>query len=201
MKKEWSRSWNSSVQPRKQRKYRHNAPLHVRNDFVRATLSPDLRSRYSKRSMRIRKGDEIKVMRGTFKGKTGTVETVDLNKSRIFTEDIKIKKVDGSEISKGLEPSNLMITKLKLDDKRRQAILSRREDALKAKKEKPAPKPPKQEPAKPSTEAESKKPAKTKTVKPKPAKKATKATRKPPAKKPATKKPAKKPAAKPKKKS
>lgn len=125
MNKSWSARWLSSIQPRKQRKYRHNAPLHVRQGFVSANLSPELRKRYSKRSMQLRKGDEIKVMRGTLKGKTGVVERVDIRKSRIYVDEFKVKKVDGSEIQRSLEPSNLMITKLKLDDKKRQAILER----------------------------------------------------------------------------
>ena len=186
MKKEWSSNWLSSVQPRKQRKYRHNAPLHTRQSFVRSNLSPDLRKRYSKRSMQLRKGDEVRVMRGSFKGKLGTVERVDLRKSRIYVDEFKIKKVDGSEVLSGLEPSNLMITKLKLDDKKRQAILSRREDALAEKEsakaepkhsgKEPASKP--KAPAKPSPKA--RKPDVPASKKPAPAAKkaATKPARK-----------------------
>lgn len=160
MKQEWSSNWLSSIQPRKQRKHRHNAPLHVRQSFVHANLSPELRKRYDKRSMQLRKGDEIKVMRGSLKGKTGTVEKVDLGKSRIYTEDIKVKKVDGSEIPMGFEPSNLMITKLKLDDKKRQAILERAvpekaTPAVKAEQQKTEPKPP-PKPAKKAVKAKAK---------------------------------------------
>jgi large subunit ribosomal protein L24 len=146
MKTKWSPSWLSSVQPRKQRKYRYNAPLHVRQGFVSSNLSPELRKRFSRRSMQIRKGDEVRVMRGGFRGKTGTVERVDLSKSRIYTEEFKVKKVDGSEVPRALEPSNLMITKLKLDDKRRQAILDRTGQAGKGR-----PEPGKTEPEKTKT--------------------------------------------------
>lgn len=125
MKKAWSSRWLSSVQPRKQRKYRCNAPLHVRQRFVSVNLSPELRKRFGKRSMQVRKGDEVKVVRGSHKKKTGTVERVDLRKSKIYVDEIKAKKVDGSDVQKPLQPSNLMITKLKLDDKKRQAILDR----------------------------------------------------------------------------
>ena len=93
MKKDWSPDWQASIQPRKQRKFRHNAPLHTRQSFARAMLSPELRKRFGKRSMQLRKGDEIKVMRGSLKGKTGTVERVDLRKSRIFVEITQIVRV------------------------------------------------------------------------------------------------------------
>lgn len=129
MKKEWSPKWLSSTQTRKQRKFRHNAPLHVRQKFVSAHLSKELRERFGRRSMQVRKGDEIRVLRGGLKGKTGAVESVDLSKGRVYVDEIKVKKVDGSEVPRGLEPSNLLLTKLKIDDKRRQAILDRSEQA------------------------------------------------------------------------
>ena len=135
MKKDWSRNWVKSVQPRKQRKYRHNAPLHVRHKFLSANLSPELRRRFEKRSMPVRKGDEIEVMRGSSKGLRGTVNRVDVKKCRIYVEEIKVKKVDGSEIMKSLQPSNLRIVKLSLDDKMRQRVFERTEE--KPKEEKP----------------------------------------------------------------
>ena len=51
MQKEWSAHWKASTQPRKQRKYRWKAPLHVLGDFVRAHLSKDLRKKYGTRNL------------------------------------------------------------------------------------------------------------------------------------------------------
>ncbi|MFH1445402.1 MAG: 50S ribosomal protein L24 [Nanoarchaeota archaeon] len=132
MKKAWSTSWVSSKQPRKQRKYRYNAPMHVRQSFVSVHLSPSLRSQFKTRSVPARKGDELRIMDGSFKGKTGSVEKVNLKKCKIYVDNIKIKKGDGSEVMKALEPSNLMITKLNMDDKLRQKSLNRKR--LKGKK-------------------------------------------------------------------
>ena len=42
MKKKFSNAWIGSKQPRKQRKYRHNAPLNVRNKFLSSHLSKEL---------------------------------------------------------------------------------------------------------------------------------------------------------------
>jgi large subunit ribosomal protein L24 len=127
MKKEWSRMWVKSVQPRKQRKYRHNAPLHIMHKFLSANLAPELRDRFEKRSMPVRKGDEVEVMRGSSKGLRGTVSRIDMKKSKVYIEEIKIKKTDGSEIMRPLQPSNLKIVKLSLDDKMRQAVIERSE--------------------------------------------------------------------------
>jgi large subunit ribosomal protein L24 len=187
MKKEWSGSWNSSVQPRKQRKFRYNAPLHVRQRFVSVNLSPELRKRFGTRSMQVRKGDEIRVVRGDMKKKTGVVDRVDVNKSRIYVEELKVKKVDGSEVHRPMQPSNLMITKLKLDDKKRQAILER---AGSAAKPKPEPKAETKPSKRKDKKAEVKKPAVKKAPKKAPAKKPApkKTTAKKSPKKPANKK-------------
>ncbi len=125
MKNEWSCKWKSSTQPRKQRKYTHNAPLHVRRKFLSAGLSSPLRESMGKRSMVVRKGDEVRIMRGDLRGKSGPVEKVSIQKCKIYVEGIKIKKVDGSEVPRPITPSNVQITKLKLDDKKRQSVIER----------------------------------------------------------------------------
>jgi large subunit ribosomal protein L24 len=125
MKKEWSNKWSSSRQPRKQRKFRHNAPMHVRQKFVSAHLSTPLKNRFEKRSLPLRKGDEVMVMRGGSRGFKGKIERIDLKHERVFIEGLNVKKVDGTEVLKPLRPSNLMITEAKMDDKRRQMIVER----------------------------------------------------------------------------
>jgi large subunit ribosomal protein L24 len=136
MKKLWSPEWVSSKQPRKQRKYRHNAPLHVRRRFISAHLSEVLRQRFGKRSLPLRKGDEVKVMRGKDRGFKGNIDRIDLKRGKIFIEGLNVKKVDGSEVLKAVDPSNLLITEPKMDDKRRQNVVERTREAKKTKPEK-----------------------------------------------------------------
>jgi large subunit ribosomal protein L24 len=119
MKKEWSPKWKASSQPRKQRKYRINSPLHVRHKLVSVSLSKELRKQLGKRSLPVRKGDEVKAITGSSKKSTGTVSRVDLSSLKIYVEGITAKKVDGSEIMRAMEPSNLMIIKPNMDDKAR----------------------------------------------------------------------------------
>lgn len=125
MKKEWSANWKRSVQPRKQRKYLHNAPLHARRKLVSAHMSPELRKRYQRRSIPVRKGDEVKVMVGKFRGLKGVVERVNLKESKVYLDNVKVKKVDGSEVMRALRPSNLMITSLNTDDKMRMRAMEK----------------------------------------------------------------------------
>jgi len=123
MKKKFSRKWNRSIKPNKQRKYRFNAPLHIKGKFLNAHLSVELRKKYSRRAIRLRKGDKINVMNGRFRKEEGRVEKVDLKKSRIYVDKIKITKKDGTKTSYPLNPSNVMIIELNLDDKKRIAKL------------------------------------------------------------------------------
>ena len=114
-----------SKQPRKQRKARYNAPLHIRHKFMNALLSEELRDKYEKRSFPVRKGDTVKVMRGDDKGKEGKVRSVDLKRERITVEGVVVARSDLSEVPRPIHPSNVMITKLELKDKQRESALMR----------------------------------------------------------------------------
>jgi large subunit ribosomal protein L24 len=113
-----------SKQPRKQRKARYNAPAHLRGKFLSAPLSPELRKQYNTRSVRVVKGDTVKVVRGESAGTEGIVEEVDMARYRVVVEGVSIPKADGTEMPRPVDPSNVQITKLDLKDSRRVEKLS-----------------------------------------------------------------------------
>ncbi len=117
--KKWSPAWKSSKNPRKQRKYRKNAPLHIKREFLNVHLSKELRQKYGVRSMIVRKNDVVKVMRGEFKGTKSAVSSVSVRESKVFLKDVVMKKKDGATVKIAMEPSNLMIVSLSEDDKKR----------------------------------------------------------------------------------
>lgn len=119
MKQKFSKKWIKSKQPRKQRKYRANAPLHIKRKFVGVNLSKELREKHEKRNLPVRKGDIVKIMRGKFKNKKGKVTTVDIKSSKVTIEGIQVKKKDNSKANIKLQPSNLQIIELFLEDKKR----------------------------------------------------------------------------------
>jgi large subunit ribosomal protein L24 len=123
MKNKFSTKWKSSKQKRKQRKYRFNASLHTRKKMISAHLSKELKKKYSKRSIPLRKKDVVKVTRGNLKGKTGKVNIVSLKKLKVSIEGLQRQKKDGTKINIFFEPSNLQITELNLEDKKRLKIL------------------------------------------------------------------------------
>ncbi|MBU1850222.1 MAG: 50S ribosomal protein L24 [Nanoarchaeota archaeon] len=124
MKEAFSKTWNKSKQPRKQRKYRYNAPLHIRGKFMNVHLSSELKKKYDKRNVRVRVGDKVKILRGKYKGREEKVERVDLKKEMDFLSKIDLTKKDGTKIIPGINPSNLLITELNTDDKKRFKKLS-----------------------------------------------------------------------------
>lgn len=119
MKQKFNKSWKASKQPRKQKKYAANAPLHIKKNLMHANLSKELRKKHNKRSLPVRKGDEVMVMRGEFKKKKGKVTEVLLKQLKVLVEGIQKKKKDGSKIDIKIEPSNLQVVELNMDDKRR----------------------------------------------------------------------------------
>lgn len=105
-----------SIQPRKQRKARFNAPKHVQSKFLTAPLSDELRSKYGKRHARVVKGDTVKVLRGDFKGHEGLVDGVDQKRAVVFVHGVSVTKADGTEVPRPVSASKVCITKLNLED-------------------------------------------------------------------------------------
>lgn len=108
-----------SKQPRKQRKALYNAPAHARGKHLSATLSKDLRADLGKRSLPVRSGDKVRVLRGDFKGHEGEVLEVDYGSYKVTIEDVTLSKSDGTAIFLPVDPSNLMIIDADTKDDRR----------------------------------------------------------------------------------
>jgi len=126
MKSAFSTAWKSSKQPRKQRKYRFNAPLHTKAKFMSVHLSKDLRAKHSTRAVLVRKGDKVIITKGQHKKKTGKVDRVSIKYEKVFVTGIETAKRDGTKGLYPFAPSNLMITELYADDKKRNKSLERK---------------------------------------------------------------------------
>merc|ERR1712171_20606 len=121
-------SANVSSSRRKSRKAHFTAPSSVRRKIMSAHLNKDLSSKYHVKSMPIRKDDEVIVVRGSHRGREGKVIQVYRKKYVIHIERVTREKSNGSTVNVGIHPSNVSITKLKLDKDRR-AILDRKDTA------------------------------------------------------------------------
>ena len=109
----------SSKKPTKQRKAMAQAPLHKKHKLLSAHLSKDLKKQFNRRSLPVRKGDEVKVMRGKYKGIVGKISKVNMKSMKVYMENIRRKKVSGEEVSIPLQPSKLLIINPVMDDQKR----------------------------------------------------------------------------------
>ncbi|GAA56380.1 large subunit ribosomal protein L26e [Clonorchis sinensis] len=92
---------------RKARRRYFNAPSHIRRRLMSAPLSKELRAKYKVRSMPIRKGDEVQIVRGERKDTTSAkVVRVYRKKFVIHIERVQCRKSNGAYVPIGIHPSN-----------------------------------------------------------------------------------------------
>jgi large subunit ribosomal protein L26e len=120
---------------RASRRAHFQAPSHVRRVIMSAPLSKELRAKYNVRSMPVRVDDEIKVKRGSLKGRDGKITCCYRLKWAIHVDKISREKANGATVSIGLHPSNVEITKLKLTNNRKK-ILARKDRSKRSEKAK-----------------------------------------------------------------
>lgn len=131
----FSLSWKSSRKASKQRKFRINAPLHIKRTLLTAPLAEDLARRYGTKATSLREGDSIKVAKGEFKGLAGKINAVSLKKGTVSVEGAARIRKDGTKSYSPLKPSNLLITELNIEDKQRIASLTRKQEQGQKRKE------------------------------------------------------------------
>ncbi len=115
----------SSKSPRKQRRQARNAAMHERKKFLNCRLDEFLQEEYGLRSLVIKKGDLVRIMRGQFRDTESKVTAVSYKKRVVYLDNTTITKADGKEAAVPIHPSNLMIVKLELDEERKTLIESK----------------------------------------------------------------------------
>lgn len=166
----------SSIQPRKQRRAGFQASVFARHRRMSVSLSRELRGRYRRRALPVRKGDTVRVISGSYKGREERVSDVDLRELRVTLDNVTIKKVDQKLKPLPIRPTHLILTRLNLADPWRRRILkvtateAPAEEPVAATSEEPTPAPAVEAPeAEPAAEAEPM-PAKPKKKRSRPAK-------------------------------
>jgi len=107
---------------RKSRKAHFQASSGERRKIMSASLAQDLREKYNVRTIPIRIDDEVVVVRGGNKGRSGKVVQVYRKKWVIHVERLFREKKNGATVLCGIHPSNVMITKLKMNSGRERII-------------------------------------------------------------------------------
>lgn len=109
--------------------------LHRQRKDIAAHLSSELREKYGFRSISIRVGDKVRVIRGDFRGVEGEVSDVDTDSQQIVVEGVESAKADETEVSNPIHPSNVEITELE-KDRMRDKIIERRSEVGEERREK-----------------------------------------------------------------
>ncbi|THH26469.1 hypothetical protein EUX98_g7722 [Antrodiella citrinella] len=117
---------DTSSSRRKSRKAHFSAPSSIRRKIMSSALSKELRGKHNTRSLPIRKDDEVRIVRGKYKGREGKVTQVYRKKWVIHVDRVQRDKSNGATAPIGIHPSNVVITTIKLDKDRR-AILDRKD--------------------------------------------------------------------------
>ena len=78
-------------------------------------LDKTLKEKYKRNSLEVRKGDEVKVMRGKFKKRTGKVIACDVRHTRVQIDGLNRSKKAGDKVPVWFHPSKIKI--ISIDDK------------------------------------------------------------------------------------
>lgn len=90
---------------------------------LRARLVDELRTKYARRTVRVRKGDTVKVLRGEYSGVEAKVTAVEAPSGRVSIEGVTREKIAGGTVPIQIHASKVMVTALNLDDRWRKNAL------------------------------------------------------------------------------
>ncbi len=115
--------------PRRQRRALFTADTFERRRRMAVPLSRELRGRFHRRAVPVRKGDTVRVLSGSFVGREERVARVDRRTYSLTLDNVTLKTADEKMKPLPIRPAHLVITRLNLSDPwRRRALKVRDED-------------------------------------------------------------------------
>ena len=120
-----------SSQASKVRKAYFNATKDQKHVALSAPLSKELQEQYGIKRLPIRREDEVRLTSGTKKNREGKVTQVKLSEMRIYVDSVTKERLNGNAVPVSIHPSNVVITKLKMDAARKKLIEQRRDNRVK----------------------------------------------------------------------
>jgi len=106
----------TSRKPGKQRKALFNYQNHQRSKLLSTRVADFLREEYGIKSLPLRVGDNVRIIRGEYKDFEGEVTEI-LKNQRAKVKEAVFEKTDGTQFHPAIHVSNLIITKFK-DEKK-----------------------------------------------------------------------------------
>ncbi|HXQ48420.1 MAG TPA: 50S ribosomal protein L24 [Thermoplasmata archaeon] len=116
--------------PRRQRKSVYDATTFQRRILMTVPLSRELRRRFHRRSVPVRKGDTVRVMSGSFVGREERVAKIDRRGYSVTLDNVTLKTGEAKLKPLAIKTSHLVVTKLNLADAWRRRTLAVQETDL-----------------------------------------------------------------------
>ena len=117
---------------RVQRKRQLSAPSSIKRRLMSCHLAKSLREENKLRALPIKRGDEVKILKGKFKGKAGKVVQVYRRRNVIYVDKIQREKQNGQTVFFPIRPSYCVVEKLVLNKDRKKTIERRAAIKIKA---------------------------------------------------------------------
>ena len=114
-----------SSKRRVQRKYKLGAPSSIKRKLMSCHLIKSLRDQYKVRALPIKRGDEVKIMKGKAKGKSGKVVQVYRKRNVIYVDKVNREKQNGQTVFLPIKPCYCVIEKLLINKDRTKTIEKR----------------------------------------------------------------------------
>lgn len=130
-----------SIQPRRQRKALYNAHTAERRRRMGVPLSRELRARYGRRQIPVRKGDTVRVLSGSFRGREERVAKVVRRDYAVTLDNITGKTGDQKLKPLTVRLPHLLLIRLNLSDPWRRRVLKVPDSEVVPEEETPGPAP------------------------------------------------------------
>jgi large subunit ribosomal protein L24 len=91
-----------------------------------AHLSRDLRAKYGFRSLPVRTGDRVLILKGDYKGVEGDVSRVDRERGRVYVSGIYRENARGEQRLVPIPVNSVILVKIDEKDKWRQRVIERK---------------------------------------------------------------------------
>ena len=132
---------DSPRSPRRQRRALYTADTFERRRRMAVPLSRELRGRFHRRAVPVRKGDTVRVLSGSFVGREERVARVDRRTYSLTLDNVTLKTADEKMKPLPIRPAHLVITRLNLSDPWRRRALKVRDEDVSAEERGAAPEP------------------------------------------------------------
>lgn len=127
--------------PRRQRKAVYDADLFERRLRMTVPLSRELRSRFHRRSVPLRKGDTVRVMKGSYVGREERVQKIDRRGYTVTLDNVTLKSGEEKLKPLPIRTNHLLVVRLNLADEWRREALKVRPEELTPEERGEAPEP------------------------------------------------------------